>query len=259
MEGVDFGRTSGDYGRHRAGFPPALLARLAPLGVGLPGQRVLDLGTGTGALARLFAAAGCTVVGLDPALPMLRQAQAMDAAPGATGIAWLRARAEETPLRGGVFDGVAAGQCWHWFTRPRAAAEVWRLLRPGGWALITHFDWVALRGNVVEATEALILRHNPAWRMGGGTGVYPKWYRDLGDAGFTGLESFTFDVDVEYTHAAWRGRIRASAGVAASLSPAQVAAFDAEHAALLRGEFPTDPLLVPHRVFALVAVRPPAE
>ena len=59
-----------------------------------------------------------------------------------------------------------------------------------------------------------------------------------------------------YGHRAWRGRIRASAGVAASLGPEAVAAFDAEHATLLATGFPSEPLDVPHRVWALTARAP---
>jgi hypothetical protein len=86
--------------------------------------------------------------------------------------------------------------------------------------------------------------------------MYPLWTLDVAGAGFTGIETFSFDVDVSYTHAAWRGRIRASAGVAASLPPDAVVAFDDELADLLEADFPDEPLAVPHRVWALVARAP---
>ena len=117
-------------------------------------------------------------------------------------------------------------------------------------------DWLPLPGNVVEATEALIERHNPAWRMGGGTGLHPRWLTDLAVAGFADLRTFSFDRDEPYSHEAWRGRIRASAGVQASLAPDEVERFDAELAALLRERFPADPLAVPHRVWAAIGTRP---
>ena len=64
MTTVDFGKTAQDYGRYRAGFPESFFDRLTAMGVGLPGQRLLDLGTGTGTVARGFARRGCIVTGL---------------------------------------------------------------------------------------------------------------------------------------------------------------------------------------------------
>ncbi len=252
---IDFGRTAADYRRHRAGFPPALLERLAAFGVGQAGQRLLDLGTGTGSLGRLFARRGCSAVGLDPSEPLLAQARELDREAGVA-VTYRVGRAEATGFEDAAFDVVTAGQCWHWFDRPAASREALRILRPGGRIVIAHYDWLPLPGNVVEATEALILRHNPAWRGAGGHGVYPRWFGDLSGAGFGALESFSFDRPEPYTHEGWRGRIRASAGVAASLDAEQVARCDAELAALLRERFPAEPLQIPHRVFALIGTRP---
>ena len=92
--------------------------------------------------------------------------------------------------------------------------------------------------------------------MDGGTGIYPAYPAVVWEAGFRSIETFSFDLDILYDHDAWRGRIRASAGVGASLPLKAVAEFDAEHAALLARDFPTEPLAVPHRIWTLVARRP---
>lgn len=252
---IDFGRAASDYARHRAGFPARFFARLRAEGWAVPGQRALDLGTGTGTVARGLAQLGLRVTGLDPSAELLAQAAELAARDGLT-VEWVEGRAEATGLPAGGFELVTAGQCWHWFDRPRAAAEVARLLVPGGRLVIAHYDWLVLPGNLLEATEALIRAHNPAWEGADGTGFYPRWAADLTLAGFGEVESFSFDAPAVYSHEAWRGRIRASAGVAASLAPAQVAAFDRELAALLAARFPADPQTVPHRVFAIGGRRP---
>ena len=92
--------------------------------------------------------------------------------------------------------------------------------------------------------------------MGGGTGLYPAWLTDVAVAGFEYIQTFSFDLTVRYSHEDWRGRIRASAGIAASLSPEQVAQFDAELAKLLTEQFPGDPMSIPHRVFAVICQKP---
>lgn len=247
---VDFGRTAPDYAEHRAGFPPELLDRLASFGIGTPGQRVVDVGTGTGTLARLFSQRGCRVVGVDPAASLLDQARRLDAAAGVT-VDHRIATAEGTGLEDGAVDVYTAGQCWHWFDRPAAAAEARRVLCPGGHLVICHFDWLPLPGTVVEATEGLIRRHNHKWDMYGSTGMYPAWTRDVAGAGFADMETFSFDVSVSYSHAGWLGRVRASAGVGGSLPDEAVRRFNDDLAAALRGF--GDPLDAPHRVWAVVA------
>jgi SAM-dependent methyltransferase len=249
---VEFGRTADDYATHRAGFPPSLFDRLATFGLGKAGQDVVDVGTGTGTLARGFALRGCRAVGVDPAPEMPDKARQLDSEAGVQ-VEYRVARAEATGLERSSYDVFSAGQCWHWFDRPSAAAEARRLLRAGGAIVICHFDWLPLPASVAEATEAVILCHNPQWGGAGGSGMYPRWAADVAGAGFSGTETFSYDVDVTYTHEAWRGRIRASAGVAASLSPEAVRDFDADHKGALAKHFPDDPLHVPHRVWALVA------
>lgn len=254
VSGTNFGKAAADYGAYRAGFPDSLFDRLAACGIGRPDQVVVDLGTGTGTLARGFARRGCLVTGVDIDGRMLAQARDLDAQAGVL-VNYLEAPAERTGLPDQSADVVSAGQCWHWFDRVRAAEEVRRLLAPGGRLVIAHFDWLPLPGNMVEATERLIARYNPTWDLHGGLGMHPQWLPGLGAAGFRNLETFSYDVHVPYRPEAWCGRIRASAGVAA-LDPATVSRFDAELARLLQADFPDDPLLVPHRVFAIVADGP---
>ena len=252
---ADFGKTAQDYGKHRAGFPDEFFARLEKMGIVRAGMRALDLGTGTGTIARGLALRGCDATGLDRSEPLMEQARELDREAGVA-VKYVVAAAENTGLPAASFDLVTAGQCWHWFDRARAAAESRRLLKPGGHLVIGHFDWIPLPGNVVDATEKMIEKHNPKWRMGGGVGIYPQWMAGLVATGFKNLETFSFDLDAIYTHEAWRGRIRASAGVGASLTPEAVATFDDELRAMLAQRFANDPMQVLHRVFAAIGTAP---
>jgi len=259
VRNIDFGRAAKDYARYRAGFPLEFFRRLESFAVGLPGQRLLDIGSGTGTLARGFAARGCDVVTLDRSAELLTAARALAREEGVQ-VTPVRALAEALPFPAAYFDVVSAGQCWHWFDRAKAADEAHRVLKSGGKLVLAHFDWIPLPGNVVQATEELIIKYNPPWadlhvlKLSGSTGIYRDWLTDMALAGFTDIETFSFDVQVPYSHEGWRGRIRASAGVAAAgLSPATIAAFDAELKKLLEERFPTQPLRVHHRVFAVIS------
>jgi SAM-dependent methyltransferase len=246
---VDFGRTAQDYARYRTDFPPELFTRLGALGVGAAGARVADVGTGTGVLARGFAARGAVVTGLDVAAEMVEQARLAGG-----DVTYRVGSAEDTGLAGEAWDVVSAGQCWHWFDRDAAAAEAFRLLVPGGALVICYRDYVVEPGNVCAVSEELVLAHNPTWPLAGTSGHRTGWPRELTGAGFARQVTESFVVDVEFTHEQWRGRMRTCNGVGASLTDTQVAAYDADLAAILGERFP-EPLVVPHDVWLLVAYR----
>lgn len=252
---VNWDNTAGDYASFRAGFPDEFYDRLADFGIANgegASKPALDLGTGTGTLARGLALRGWRVTGLDISTDMLDAARRLDAAAGVS-VEYVLARSESSGLADAAFDLVCAGTCWHWFDKPAAAREANRLLRPGGRLVVAAMDWRSQPGNVVAATCQLIRQHNPAWWSDERLGFRFEWAEDLSAAGLAIADWFQFDLSVPYTHEGWRGRIRASAGVSASLPPAAVDAFDREHAALLRAQFPQEPLAVPHRVRAIVA------
>jgi SAM-dependent methyltransferase len=249
---TNFGAVALDYATFRAGFPESLFERLAAFGIGAEGQVITDVGSGTGTLARGFARRGARVIGVEPDERLVEQARQLDAQ-AQVRVDYALGTAEALPLGDRTMDVVTAGQAWHWFKGRLAASEMARVSRVGGRVVIAHFDWLPLPGNAVEATERLIKKHNPAWRMGGGNGFHPESIPDLAAAGFNEFETFSYDVAVPYTSEAWRGRIRASGGVGAALSPAAVAAFDIELARLLKESYPSATLLVPHRVFAVLA------
>lgn len=250
MKAPDWNRTAEDYARHRAGFPDWFYERAATHGLFSPASHILDLGTGTGHLARGFALRGAKVTGIDIAAGMMESAGTLDAEAGVA-IDYKVAPAEATGFPEAHFDLVTAGTCWHWFDAAKAAAESRRVLRAQGHLLIANLIWLSLPGNVVAATEALIRAFNPNWNLGERDWQGAAELASLAEAGFTSRESFSVDFDIPYSPQAWRGRIRASAGISASLGAAEVEKFDAELADLLARDFPGEVIRVPHRIIAI--------
>ena len=75
----DWGKTSQDYAAYRSGHPESFYEVLGALGIGKSGQQILDLGTGTGVLARAFAKPGAVVIGIDIAAYQIAVARALAA------------------------------------------------------------------------------------------------------------------------------------------------------------------------------------
>ncbi len=244
-----------DQSCYRPRLPDELFQKLnRRYGLGHGNQRVLDVGTGTGTMARAMAKRGCKVVGLDSAANQVEEARRSTAQAGLT-VEYVQGRAEATGLPAGSFDVVTACQVWHWLNGREAALEAARVLDVDGRAFIIYIDWLAIAGNVCDLTEEIIERHNPAWRFRGWSGFNPLWMNDLVHANFTDVESGSFDLSVLYTHDYWRARVRDSAGVGQSLSATATQRFDEDLAVKLRERFPDDPMPVPHRVYCIVGKR----
>jgi SAM-dependent methyltransferase len=247
----DWNRAAQDYGAHRLGPPLSYYRRLEAFGIGLPGQRILDLGTGTGLLAMQFARQGCRVIGLDVSEGMIAAAKAI-AERDKLNVDFRVSPAEQTPLGAGEMDVITANHCWWYFDSPKVIAEAKRILVPNGPIVVSFFSWLQIADPVVRETEQLILRHNPKSPDFGWNGSVPpalKWAKDLA----VQTAMFWYDEAIPYTHAGWRGRIRANRNVGAALDAAGVERVDTELAGLLAKIVP-DPFTVVHRVSAYVMV-----
>lgn len=101
-----------------------------------PGEEVLDIGTGTGAVAvRAARAAGSkgSVVGLDISRDMLRLAERTAANAGLGNVRFREGRAEAIPAQASSFDVVLASlSLMYVIDRGAAAREIVRVLKPGG-------------------------------------------------------------------------------------------------------------------------------
>lgn len=72
---IEWGRTGEDYAEYRTNYPADFYQSLLDRGIGVPGQTILDLGTGVGFLAQQFAQQGADVTGIDVDAGQLNVAQ----------------------------------------------------------------------------------------------------------------------------------------------------------------------------------------
>ncbi len=117
-----------------------------------PGERILDLSTGTGWTSRVVARRGATVIGVDIASELLDAARAKADAEELP-IDYQLGDAERLPLESGSFDAVVSTCGIMFASRPDAAAEeLARVCRKGGRVALT--TWLS-DGNVFKMFQVM--------------------------------------------------------------------------------------------------------
>ncbi|HYD19625.1 MAG TPA: class I SAM-dependent methyltransferase [Patescibacteria group bacterium] len=244
---IDWGKTSEDYAKYRVGQPDSFFDYMRTFRIGLPGQAMLDLGTGTGAMAIRYAQRGANVSGIDVSAEQIEYAKKA-AEEARLKIDFRVGEAEKLPFDSHVFDVVTANQCWLYFRTEEVIRQVIWALKPGGVLVTSHCSWLAMQDPVAQATEDLVRQFNPNWTAHSWPGIIPAtpaWSL----TNFRLRAFFNYDEKIPFSREGWCGRIRACRGVGAALPPEQVAEFDAAHMEMLKGMVP-DNFTVLHRIDA---------
>ena len=116
-----FGTLAEEYDRLRPTIPPAVVDAL----VALAPERVLDVGCGTGKVARALLERGLSVLGVefDERMAAVARGHGVEVEVGAF---------EDWDARGRTFDLIVASDCWHWIDPERGWRKVGEVLAPGG-------------------------------------------------------------------------------------------------------------------------------
>ncbi len=149
-----------------AGRRKHVFTRLTALAGVCPGDRVLDVGCGTGYFTRMLADAavsGGSATGVDPSRETIAQARRLSRLANCT---FSEGTAEALDAADDSYDVVASSLMIHHLPetmRPQAIGEMFRVLRPWGWVLIAEFRPPASRiGRVlIRHTAGPVMENKP--------------------------------------------------------------------------------------------------
>ena len=246
----DWGRTSDDYARFRDIYPEGFYNCLTDRGLCVKGQRVLDIGTGTGVLPRNLYRYGAEWFGTDISDGQIKQAKMMSEKLGMK-IRYSVSSAEELSFDDSSFDVITACQCYWYFDHKRTAPLFAKLLSDGGRLVFMMMNWLPYEDEIAAESEKLVLKYNPGWSGKGDTFhelSLPLEYTEC----FELNESFSFRLTVHYMRESWNGRIRACRGIGAStLSDAEKEAWENEHLEML-SSYPDEFDILHYAAFAIL-------
>lgn len=227
----DWGKTSEDYVKYRDVYPVVFYEKIVERGLCIKGQKVLDLGTGTGVLPRNLYKFGAEWTGTDISGEQIAQAKRLSEQSGQN-IAYQVVATEDIDVVEETFDVITACQCFYYFDRENVIPKLARMLKQNGRLLILYMSWLPLEETIAQASEELVLKYNPKW-SGAGQGRHPVLVSDAVRKLFDVVYSVEYDMDVCFTRETWNGRLKATRGVGASLSSKEVAAWEKDHMELL--------------------------
>lgn len=227
----DWGKTSEEYAKYRDIYPEEFYQKIVDRGLCIKGQRVLDLGTGTGVLPRNMYKYGAKWTGTDISPEQIEQAKKLAAASDMS-IDFLTAPTEQIEFEKESFDVITACQCFWYFDHEKVMPKLAELLKTDGKLLILYMAWLPYEDNIAGASEKLVLKYSPKW-SGAGETRHPTRIPDIAYEYFELEDHEEYDLMVPFTKESWHGRMWACRGVGASLSEEELDKWDREHRELL--------------------------
>ncbi len=122
------------YDRVRPRYPEALIAHVVARSGIAPGERVLEIGCGTGIATEPFARRGFRVTALEPGAAMGAVARRRLA--GFADVEIRQCTFEDWPLEPEAFALVTSAQAFHWVAPEARFTRTADALRPGGWLAV---------------------------------------------------------------------------------------------------------------------------
>ncbi len=227
----DWGLVSDEYAKFRDIYPRVFYEKIIQRGIGIKGQKILDLGTGTGVLPRNMFKYGAEWIGTDISENQILQAEKLSDESGMN-IEFLVCPAEKINFPEASFDAVTACQCFWYFDFDKLAPVLTEILNKNGKFLLLYMAWLPFEDRIAGASEELVLKYNPDW-SGAGETRHPIFIPDRLTEYFDVTYHEEYDIKIPFTKASWHGRMKACRGVGASLSSAELKNWEREHMNML--------------------------
>ena len=232
-QAFDWGRTSKEYAKYRDIYPKEFYEKLEELSLGVKGQKVLDIGTGTGVIPRNMYGYGAEWTGADISENQTAFAKRLSQDAGMD-INYFVSAAEDIDFPEESFDVIIACQCFMYFDKEIILPKIHKMLKKGGHFAVLFMAWLPEESEIAKASEEMVLKYNPSWSGGHMTRytlTTPPWCENL----FKPAHMLTYDLPVTFSRDSWHGRIKACRGIgASSLSQDEIAAWEKEHMAYMQ-------------------------
>ena len=235
-KGFDWGKVSSEYAKYRDIYPQEFYQKILDLGLCKEGQRILDVGTGTGVLPRSLYPYGGVWSGADISAEQIQQAKRLSAG---MNIDYYTVATEDIDFPAESFDVITACQCFWYFNHEKVMPKLYRMLKQNGKLLILYMAWLPYEDKIAGKSEELVLKYHPKW-SGAGEKMHPIQIPDCYRKKFFMIHHEEYLLNVHFSRDSWNGRMKACRGVGASLSKEELQAWESEHLKMLSETAPEE-------------------
>jgi SAM-dependent methyltransferase len=244
----DFGKTSENYARFRDIYPDVFFETLNEMDIGIAGQKVLDLGTGTGVLPRFMNKYGADFTAIDVSAEQIEQAKMLSSG---MNIDYIISTSEEIDFPESSFDVITALQCAWYFDREKLYAKIKNILKKNGIYAEMAMIYLPRESEIAAVSEALVLKYNPVWNSNNyGRDFFditPKRYNELAGDVFVLEQVRLIATQIPFTRETWHGRMKTLRGIGASnLTPKQIETWSDEHFSFMQTQ--PEAFTIPHLI-----------
>lgn len=225
----DWGRTSIEYAKYRDIYPEEFYQKIIDRNLCVNGQKILDIGTGTGLLPRNMYKFGGVWTGVDIQDNQIKQAKILSQN---MNINYIVSATEDISFDEESFDVITACQCFGYFDAIKTAPVLHRILKDDGRLLILYMAWLPFEDEIAKSSEDLVLKYSPNW-SGARETMHAISISEEYEKYFELVNHEEFKANIPFTKISWNGRMKACRGVGASLDETQLNRWEKEHLELL--------------------------
>jgi ubiquinone/menaquinone biosynthesis C-methylase UbiE len=153
-----FSDRADDYVKYRPHYSREVVEALQDECGLAPDHLVVDIGCGTGLLAKIFLENGNRVIGVEPNANMRTAGEQYLSS--FEKFSMIAGSAENTSIPDHCGDFVIAGQAFHWFQPDATRREFARILKPGGWCVLIWHDRDIESTPFLRAYEEFLVRYS---------------------------------------------------------------------------------------------------
>lgn len=233
-----FNALAEQYDAYRPHYPPDAISFLVTLADLDGDSEVADIGSGTGRIALELANYVRLVYAVDTAAAMLERLGSALTMQHIGNVRIVEASGEDTTLPNASIDLAIMAQSFHWMNKPKALAEMHRIIRPNKHLVVMWNQTTSVYAPYYQQITSLIKEYNPGY-LGGADIRSIDFIPSINESHLFGpVEKYIFPFELHYSAESYLGFLLSKSYVGVGIAQDKLPYFIESAHQTLRDHFP---------------------